>query len=137
MKLTIYYDGQFWVGIVEIVQEGKLKAFRHLFGKEPKDSEVLHFVYHQLAELISQAEKEGISVKAEANKKINPKRLQRLVSKEMKNAGRSMKAQQAIKQELDAKKAMKKRLKKQQRDIEKEQKYLLRKQKAKEKHRGK
>lgn len=103
MKLTIYYDGQFWVGIVEIVQEGKLKAFRHLFGKEPKDSEVPHFVYHQLAELISQAEKEGISVKAEANKKINPKRL-RLVSKEMKTAGRSMKAQQAIKQELDAKK---------------------------------
>lgn len=136
MKLTIYYDGQFWVGIVEIVQEGKLKAFRHLFGKEPKDSEVPHFVYHQLAELISQAEKEGISVKAEANKKINPKRL-RLVSKEMKTAGRSMKAQQAIKQELDAKKAMKKRLKKQRRDIEKEQKYLLRKQKAKEKHRGK
>ncbi|ATH92551.1 hypothetical protein ACH95_10450 [Bacillus glycinifermentans] len=137
MKLTIYYDGQFWVGIVEIVQEGKLKAFRHLFGKEPKDSEVLHFVYHQLTGLISQAEKEGLSVKAEANKRINPKRLQRLVSKEMKTAGMSTKAQQAIKQELDAKKAMKKRLNKQQRDIEKEQKYLLRKQKAKEKHRGK
>ncbi|MEC1457490.1 DUF2992 family protein [Bacillus haynesii] len=28
--------------------EGKLRAVRHLFGNEPKDSEVLHFVHHQL-----------------------------------------------------------------------------------------
>lgn len=39
MKLTIYYNGQFWVGVIEVVKNGKLKASQHLFGKETKDSE--------------------------------------------------------------------------------------------------
>lgn len=43
MKLTVYYDGQFWIGVIEVVIEGKLRAVRHLFGKEPKDSEVFAF----------------------------------------------------------------------------------------------
>ncbi|MCZ0067247.1 YjdF family protein [Bacillus sonorensis] len=137
MKLTIYYDGQFWIGIIEIVQEGNVKAFRHLFGREPKDVEILNFVHHQLLQVISQTEQEGIGIKAEAKKKINPKRLQRQVAKEMKSTGVSTKAQQAIKQGLEAKKAMNKRLNKEQREKEKEQKYRLGKQKAKEKHRGK
>lgn len=52
MKLTIYYDGQFWVGVVEVVDNGKLRAFRHLFGKEPRDSEVLEFVHNQLLNML-------------------------------------------------------------------------------------
>ncbi len=39
MKLTVYHDGQFWVGVVEEVVNGKLKAGRYLFGSEPKDQE--------------------------------------------------------------------------------------------------
>ncbi len=93
MKLTIYYDGQFYVGIIEVVQEGRLRAFRHMFGKEPKDVEVLDFVHHQLFQIVSRSEQEGIRIEAEAKGKINPKRLQRQVSKEMKNAPISTKAQ--------------------------------------------
>lgn len=33
MKLTVYYDGQFWVGVIEVVNDGKLRAIRHLFGQ--------------------------------------------------------------------------------------------------------
>lgn len=33
MKLTVYYDGQFWVGVVEVVNNGKLRAFRHLLAQ--------------------------------------------------------------------------------------------------------
>jgi len=36
MKLTIYHDGQFWVGVVEVERDGKLKAWRRVFGSEPK-----------------------------------------------------------------------------------------------------
>jgi len=54
----------------------------------------------------------------------------------LKNAGVSHKAQEAIKQELEARKRKKQRLTKEQREKLKEQKYLLRKQKAKQKHRG-
>ncbi|MCY8835592.1 DUF2992 family protein, partial [Bacillus atrophaeus] len=59
------------------------------------------------------------------------------VSKEMKNIGISTKAQKAIKQELETRKEKKKQLNRKQREKIKEQKYLIRKQKAKEKHRGK
>jgi len=137
MKLTVYYDGQFWIGVIEVVIEGKLRAVRHLFGKEPKDSEVLHFVHHQFLQALSQAEQEGVRQDARRPRKINPKRLQRQVSKELKNAGVSHKAQEAIKQELEVRKRKKQRLTKEQREKEKEQKYLLRKQKAKQKHSGK
>nr|WP_268314476.1 DUF2992 family protein [Bacillus haynesii] len=85
---------------------------------------------------LSQAEQEGVRLDARRPRKINPKRLQRQVSKELKNAGVSHKAQEAIKQELEARKRKKQRLTKEQREKLKEQKYLLRKQKAKQKHRG-
>jgi hypothetical protein len=40
MKLTIYHDGQYWVGVVEEQDQGKLKAARYIFGTEPKDEEI-------------------------------------------------------------------------------------------------
>lgn len=69
MKLTIYYDGQFWVGVVEVVDNGKLRAFRHLFGKEPRDSEVLEFVHNQLLNMLAQAEQEGVSLQGRRQKR--------------------------------------------------------------------
>lgn len=68
MKLTIYYDGQFWIGVVEVVDNGKLRAFRHLFGKEPRDSEVLEFVHNQLLNMLAQAEQEGVRLQGRRQK---------------------------------------------------------------------
>lgn len=64
MKLTIYYDGQFYIGLVEIVSENKLKAYRYIFGKEPKDQEVLNFVNTKLLKLIQDHNQKGISLKS-------------------------------------------------------------------------
>ncbi|CAI6252172.1 hypothetical protein NRS6120_07000 [Bacillus subtilis] len=75
MKLTIYYDGQFWVGVVEVVNNGKLRAFRHLFGKEPRDSEVLEFVHNQLLNMMAQAEQEGVSLQGRRQKKDQSKKI--------------------------------------------------------------
>lgn len=55
----------------------------------------------------------------------------------MKNAGVASKAQEAIKLELEARKQKKKQIMKEQREHVKEQRYMLSKQKAKKKHRGK
>ncbi|MCY8978074.1 DUF2992 family protein [Bacillus halotolerans] len=90
------------------MKNGKLKASQHLFGKEPKDSEVLDFVNRQLLKTLSQSEQEGVSVKAQDQKKINPKRLQRQVSKELKRAGASLKALDAMEQELEGEEAKEK-----------------------------
>ncbi len=87
--------------------------------------------------MLAQAEQEGVSLQGRRQKKINPKRLQRQVSKELKNAGVASKAQEAIKLELKARKQKKKQIMKEQREHVKEQRYMLKKQKAKKKHRGK
>ncbi len=137
MSLTIYYDGQFWVGIIEVVEDGKLRAFRYVFGAEPKDTEILDFIYYKLLNIINQSVHSGLDVKGKSDKKINPKRLQRQVAKQINKVGVSTKAQEAIKQEYEEKKKSKKKRAKQYREELKEQKYLMKKQKAKSKHKGK
>ncbi|MGE1115171.1 YjdF family protein [Priestia megaterium] len=137
MSLTIYHDGQFWVGIIEIVEDGKLRAFRYVFGAEPKDTEILDFIYYRLLDIINQSVHSGLDVKRKSDKKINPKRLQRQVAKEINKVGISTKAQEAMKQEYEEKKKSKKKRAKQYREELKEQKYLMKKQKAKAKHKGK
>ncbi|MDC0705452.1 MULTISPECIES: YjdF family protein [Priestia] len=137
MSLTIYHDGQFWVGIIEVVEDGKLRAFRYVFGTEPKDTEILDFIYYKLLNIINQSVHSGIDVEGKSDKKINPKRLQRQVAKQINKVGVSTKAQEAMKQEYEEKKKSKKKRAKQYREELRDQKYLMKKQKAKAKHKGK
>ncbi|WP_409975421.1 YjdF family protein [Bacillus sp. Bva_UNVM-123] len=133
----MYYDGQFWIGIIEVEQDGKLKAFRYVFGAEPKDIEILNFIHNKLLKIINNAHQAGVASKEQPIKRINPKRLQRQVAKEMKKVGISTKAQEALKQEYEERKEEKKKFNKQYYDEMKEKKYLIKKQKAKAKHKGK
>lgn len=135
MKLTILFNGQFWEGVIEFNQDGCLKARRHIFGSEPKDSEVLDFVNHLAFKLLEQATA-SVEVSPVEEKKVNPKRLSREVAKEMSVRGISTKAQEAIQLELELQKKEKKVQSKAEKEQEKEQKRLIARQKAKEKHRG-
>jgi len=38
--LTVYYDGQFWVALVERENDGMLEVARHVFGPEPSLPEI-------------------------------------------------------------------------------------------------
>ena len=40
VKLTVFFEGPFWVGVFERVSEGKLTVCKVTFGAEPKDGEV-------------------------------------------------------------------------------------------------
>ena len=42
--LTVYQDGQFWVGLAEHVEGGRYGVARIVFGAEPSDEEILRFV---------------------------------------------------------------------------------------------
>lgn len=136
MKLTIYFDGQFYIGLIENKTVNTLKAYRHFFGKEPTDHEILEFIYYELQDLIDKHEQQGISVKKDSSKKINPKRLQRKVAKEMKKSSISSKAQEALKAEYEHRKKEKafvnKRLKEERKDYIRRIKI----QKSKDKHKG-
>lgn len=135
MKLTILFNGQFWEGVVESNQDGCFKAGRHIFGSEPKDSEVLDFVNHLALKLLEQASS-SIEVGMVEEKKLNPKRLARAVSKEMSVRGISTMAQETLQREQELHKKEKKVLSKAEKEEEKEQKRLIARQKAKERHRG-
>ncbi|OUO87559.1 hypothetical protein B5F40_13565 [Gordonibacter sp. An230] len=50
--LTVYHDGQFWVGICERAEGGRYEACRIVFGAaEPTDPEILAFVCERWAKL--------------------------------------------------------------------------------------
>ncbi|MGE7852895.1 YjdF family protein [Bacillus paramycoides] len=137
MKITIYFDGQFWIGIVEMTENNKLKVCKHTFGSEPKDSEILDFIFHDMIPLLNSTSGVKNSIDKSKNKTINPKRLIRLAAKEMKNQGVSNKSYEALRIELEQKKKMKKCISRQMKEELKEQKRQLKIQKRKAKHRGK
>ncbi|WP_025151217.1 YjdF family protein [Bacillus sp. H1a] len=107
MTLTIYFDGQFWIGIVEMYENNKLKVCKHTFGTEPKDSEILDFIFHDMIPLLNNTSGIKNSNDNKKTKAINPKRLIRLTAKEIKNQGVSNKSFEALRIELEQKKKMK------------------------------
>ena len=42
--LTVFFEGPFWVGVFERVEDGKLSVCRVVFGSEPRNYEVWEFV---------------------------------------------------------------------------------------------
>jgi hypothetical protein len=135
MKLTVFFDGQFWVGVIEEENHGKIKASRVLFGSEPKDSEVLDFVKKELLDWINRS-KQSVKVEKIVHRKINPKRMAREAAKEMRKTGVNTYAQQALQLEYEARKKEKKMISREKREAMKEYKREIARQKAKAKHRG-
>ena len=45
--LTVYHDGQFWVGLAEHVEGGRYGVARIVFGAEPSNEEILRFVVNK------------------------------------------------------------------------------------------
>jgi len=136
VKLTVFYDGQFWAGVVEEIVNGKLKAGRYLFGPEPKDQEVLEFVNKKLLGFM-EGLSEQLSVETDQPRKLNPKRLARQIAREMKANGVSTFAQAALQLEYEKRKKEKQILSRARREEIKAYKREIKRLKAKEKHRGK
>lgn len=133
LKLTIFYEDPFWVGIFEKTDEGLLETSRVVFGAEPKDYEVYEFVLLNYYKLRFS---KPISVEAEVEKRINPKRLLRKIKKETIDVGIGTKAQQAIKLEQESRKLDNKKVSKEIREEQERLKFQLRQEKRKEKKRG-
>lgn len=119
MKLTVFFDGQFWVGLIERKTEAGLFASRHIFGAEPKDEEIFAFVNKQLIAVVN-SQTVAVSVEEEPRKPINPKRMAREVAREMKVAPVSTKAQEALRLQLEENKKEKRALTKAQKREEQE-----------------
>lgn len=131
-KLTVYFDDPFWVGVFERTEGGKLSVAKVIFGAEPRDNEVYEFIlkrYHSLpfSPAVTNAVKEGPR---------NPKRMQRDIRKQLRDAGIGTKSQQALKLQQEQKKQERKEKSRKQKQSEAKRMFELKQQKKKEKHRG-
>lgn len=135
MKLTVYYDGQFWVGVFEEACDEKLRACRFVFGPEPADAEIQELVNHRMLRLMDGIRAQ-VDIKPVLERRINPKRLARLAARELERQGVSTYAQTAINLERESRKLERKVTSREERDALKDKKRQLTVAKAKAKHRG-
>lgn len=131
-KLSVYFEGPFWVGVFERHSGGKLSVCRVVFGSEPKDYEVYDFVLRNYDQLpFSPAVASDLKAV-----RANPKRMQREAAKAMRDTGIGTKSQQALQLQREQMKQERRQESRAQREAEKQRRFELKQQKRKEKHRG-
>ena len=131
-SLTVYHDGQFWVGLAERVEGGRYGVARIVFGVEPSDEEILRFVASEWEKLSFFG---GEPTEASKPAK-NPKQRGREAAKALKQPAMSTKAQQALAAQREAMKRESAQARSQRRADEAKTRFEQRKLKRKQKHRG-
>jgi hypothetical protein len=136
IKATIFFEKRFWVGTFERTDKEGYAIARHIFGKEPTDPEVYDFVLHHYHELkFGDLQKFNLEIK-----RMNPKRVQREVRREMEKLKETSKpstlAQDYMRQELEKNKKARKQKSSAEKQARKEEQFILKQQKKKEKLRG-
>ena len=140
MFLTIYFDGQFWIGLIECVDDTcpgapRLRVAQHIFGSEPSDIEVLNFVQQQLLDVVPRATA-AVEVERSVKTIHNPKRAAREAAKVMRQPIVSTKAQQALQLQHEQNKQAHHARTKAEREAEEDHRREIKREKAKQRHRG-
>ncbi len=135
MFLTIYFDGQFWVGLIECVDDSRLRVARHIFGAEPGDIAVLAFVQYQLLEVAARATV-GVEIERRVTVIRHPKRAAREAAKIMRQPIVSTKAQAALKLQHEQNKDEHHKRTKAEHAAAKARRRELKREKARQRHRG-
>lgn len=131
IKLTVFFDDPFWVGVFERMHEGLLETSRVVFGAEPKDYEVYAFVQRNYAQLVFS---KPVAVEVKPVTKINPKRLQREIRRETSAFGVGTKARQAMKLGHESRKTERRKLSREYKEELEELKFQKRQEKKKKGH---
>ena len=139
-QFTVFFDGQYWVGVLEIVEDQRLRAASHVFGAEPTGPELYEFALHGFAALAARARASSavpINDSGRSNRRPgNPKRAARRLARERAAPPVSTAAQQAMKETLTARAAGRRAAHRQTREQHQEQQRTTAHRKARERHRG-
>lgn len=133
-RLTVYFDEPFWVAVCELLDAGQLTVSKIVFGAEPKDCEIYEYFIRNFNRLRFSP---PVLADAKTKRKINPKRMQRTIHRELKDVSIGTKAQQAIKLQQEQNKAARKSYHREQSQKEQQRRFELRQEKKKAKHKGK
>ena len=137
MCLTVYFDGQFWVGVFEEQREGRLVVARHVFGPEPSCQEILLLVQQVLPHLLDRnGPIETAPAPGGGPRGANPKRLAREAARALGARGISTRSQDAIRRQLDQGKAETRKSDREDRDQDRARRREIAKSKARKRHRG-
>ena len=132
-KLTVYFDDPFWVGVYERISDGLLEVCKITFGSESKDYEVYEYLLQNWHLLRFSP---PVKINGKQDVKINSKRMQRAIKKQLEMQGIGTKSQQALKLQHEENKIIRNEKSREQREAEKRMQFELRQQKKKQKHKG-
>lgn len=132
-KLTVFFDDPFWVLVYERITDNKLEVCKITFGTEPKDYEVCLYLLQNFNKLKLSP---PVKTNNKLETKMNPKRMQRCIKKQLEQQGIGTKSQQALKLQQEESKTVRKEKSRKKKEDEKQHQFELRQQKQKEKHRG-
>ena len=130
---TVFFEEPFWVGIYERTQDGMCEAYKITFGAQPKDAEILALLQTKWNRLRFSP---PIAAETKTVRCISPKRMQREITRQMRNIGAGTKAQQALKLQQEPGKQQRKARSREEKDAERERQYELHREKRRQKHRG-
>ncbi|MFM2312888.1 MAG: hypothetical protein RLZZ04_2164 [Cyanobacteriota bacterium] len=137
MKLSIFYESPFWIGLIEEERDGLLYATRHIFGSEPSAEDVYEFIksfeYTNLIDRMTV----GLPVDQAKKRCINPKRLQRQIRREKEQVGISNQSREVMRLQQEKNKKERLLISKEEQIAKRNYKRELAKNKRKQKHRGK
>tara|TARA_B100000745_G_scaffold177576_1_gene116313 strand:- start:27 stop:464 length:438 start_codon:yes stop_codon:yes gene_type:complete len=133
---TLFLEKGLWKATFEKANSQSLMIAKHIFGKEPTDIEIYHFVKKNYTQL-QFGKPQSFELKV---KRLNPKRLQREVRKEMEKFKSRSKpesyAQEYLRKELEENKIEKQKKKSGEKEERKQKQFTQRQEKKKQKHRG-
>ncbi len=132
IALTVYFDGQFYSGLLEYSAHGLMRAARVVFGAEPSDSEVIKWV---LAGYPGAVFSPVVDAPRTVKPAGNPKRRQRQAACTIER-GIGTKAQHALALARDAAASARHERAKLRREEYAQRQFELKQAKRKAKHRG-
>ncbi len=97
---TLFHDGSFCVGMLEIHEDGLVRAARHVFGATPTDAHLYEWLLTHGIDLVNAAD-DAVAVPESARQSVgaprNPKRAAREAARQAKVRGPATTAQESVK----------------------------------------
>ncbi|WP_294467329.1 YjdF family protein [uncultured Anaerofustis sp.] len=133
-KLTVFFEDPFYVGVIERKYKKRLEVVKVTFGKEPTDGEILEYLNNNYSKL-KFIKADDTYIKKDISE-LSPKRLKRMVGKEMKKKSISTKSQDLLKKQYEERKLEVKSKNREEKKQKEERLFELRQMKKKKKHKG-
>lgn len=132
-SLTVTFEAPFWIGLYERESDGAYEVCKITSGAEPKDYEVYEFLLRNWHGLSFSPKLQSSTL---SERRLNPKRLQREIKRQLEPRGIGTKAQEALKLQHEQDKKLRQSTSREAREAGKVRRFLQKQEQRREKHKG-